>query len=128
MEQIALNIGINVSTLYAKKKEIDELAEAIKRGQAKGIAVVTNALMKSAKAGNVTAQIFFLKNRDAENWRDVKQVDVGMQKEVKDLLELPEEEFAAEFAQLRDLIRKRQSAGDAPGADGEGVEAKETRH
>lgn len=34
------------------------------------MAEVTNALFSSAQDGNVTAQIFYLKNRDTENWMD----------------------------------------------------------
>lgn len=32
--------------------------------------VVEDALYKNAQAGNVTAQIFFLKNQDPSNWKD----------------------------------------------------------
>ena len=49
--------------------------EAIKTGQAKGIAAVTNYLMKSASEGNVTAQIFYLKNRSPENWNDKYHIE-----------------------------------------------------
>ena len=61
-----------------KQKEIsdliklffDEIKDALKRGQAKGLATVTNSLFTSATDGNVTAQIFYLKNQDPKNWKD----------------------------------------------------------
>ena len=34
------------------------------------MAEVTNSLFESANSGNVTAQIFYLKNRDTTNWMD----------------------------------------------------------
>ena len=74
-EQIARCLGWNPATLYEKKKQFSEFSESIKKGQAKGLAEITNALFESAKGGNVTAQIFFLKNRDPESWRDKQAVE-----------------------------------------------------
>ena len=69
-QQIAQCLGIGLSTLMEKQKEFPEFLEALKKGKAKGLATVTNALFQSARNGNVTAMIFFLKNRDAERWSD----------------------------------------------------------
>ncbi len=69
-EQIADCIGIHLGTLSAKKSEFDELSEAIKRGKAKGIALVTAELLKNVKAKNVTAQIFYLKCQ--AKWKEAK--------------------------------------------------------
>ena len=75
-EQIALSLGIAQSTLYKYKAADEELAEAIKRGQSKGIEVVTNALFENAKNGNLGAQVFYLKNR--ARWTDkVEQEQSG---------------------------------------------------
>ena len=98
--QIGASLGWSEETIHKKKRENPELAESIKRGQSKGIETVSNALFKRAKgyayketheeirpdkdgnptnhtkivkkqvAPDVTAQIFYLKNRDAENWKD----------------------------------------------------------
>ena len=38
---------------------------------------VENALYKSAVSGNVTAMIFWLKNRKPERWNDVNKLDVN---------------------------------------------------
>jgi len=68
--QIASVIGCALSTIMDKKKNYTEFSEAIKRGQAKGIAKITNKLFQRASEGDNTAMIFYLKNRDPENWKD----------------------------------------------------------
>lgn len=73
-QQIADSLGISVSTLYGRKRENEEFEEAIKRGKAKGIAVVTNELMEQIKSGNVTAMIFFLKSR--AGWKEKSELDL----------------------------------------------------
>ena len=70
LEQIALTLGICYQTLNEKRKEFSDFSEAIKRGQAKGIAQVTNKLYGKAIEGDNTAMIFYLKNRDPANWKD----------------------------------------------------------
>lgn len=47
-EQIAHNIGINVSTLYAWKVKYKDFSEALKRGKEVVDILVENALLKSA--------------------------------------------------------------------------------
>ena len=74
-KQIARIIGIHPNTFSTKVHEIHELNEAIKRGKAKGVATIANSLFKSARNGNITAQIFFLKNRDPDNWKDRHHID-----------------------------------------------------
>ena len=67
-EQIASALGISERTLRSRKGEIADFADAIKRGKAKGIALVTNKLMESIKAGNMTGMIFFLKTQ--AGWKE----------------------------------------------------------
>ena len=67
-EQIACALGISERTLRSRKGEIADFADAIKRGKAKGIALVTNKLMESIKAGNMTGMIFFLKTQ--AGWKE----------------------------------------------------------
>ena len=76
MVQIADCLGVAGSTLYKRKKDEAEISEAIKRGRSKGIATITNALFQSAKGGNITAQIFYLKNRNPQEWSDRKDLTV----------------------------------------------------
>ncbi len=68
--QIARALGVSWSTIDRNRKRSEEFEETIKRGKAKGIAQVTNSLFTSATDGNVTAQIFYLKNQDAKTWKD----------------------------------------------------------
>lgn len=68
-KQICQVIGCSQETLIKKKKIYSELVEAIKNGRAKGVATISNALFNNAKSGNIAAQIFFLCNRDPENWK-----------------------------------------------------------
>lgn len=72
-EQTAHALGIHYDTFNEYQKRDDRLAEAYKVGKSKGIATVTNALFQKAKSGDNTAMIFFLKNRDPENWEDVQK-------------------------------------------------------
>ena len=67
-EQIASALGISERTLRSRKGEIADFANAIKRGKAKGIALVTNKLMESIKGGNMTGMIFFLKTQ--AGWKE----------------------------------------------------------
>lgn len=89
---IADFLGISERTLCNYKNQHEELAEALKRGNDDAVYAVENALMRSAlgftyeeqettKNGqvitvqkyakpNVNAQIFFLKNRARNKWKD----------------------------------------------------------
>lgn len=69
-EQIAKNMGITASTLYAWKKTHTEISEALKRGKEVVDYLVENVLFKAAMEGNTTAQIFWLKNRRPDKWRE----------------------------------------------------------
>lgn len=72
-EQIAHNCGITVKTLYEWKNRYSDICDALKKGKEIVDYEVENALLKRAKQGDVTAQIFWLKNRRPEKWRDKVQ-------------------------------------------------------
>ena len=114
-EQIAGNIGINTSTLYDWKNKFPKISEALKKGKEVVDIQVENALLKRAlgyefqetrveksdKDGtkiiqilkhipaDTTAQIFWLKNRRPDKWRDKPEIpgDSDMLKKAKELLE-----------------------------------------
>jgi transposase len=74
-EQIASNIGISTGTLYEYKKRYPKFNEALKKGKEVIDYEVENALLKKALSGDVTAQIFWLKNRRPNQWRDKRVID-----------------------------------------------------
>lgn len=69
-EQIASNCGITAKTLYEWKNAHGEICEALKKGKEVVDYEVENALLKKALGGDTTAQIFWLKNRRPDKWRD----------------------------------------------------------
>lgn len=74
--QIALCLGFSQATLIKKKNTFIEFFEAIKKGQAKAITEVENSLFTNATENeNVTAQIFFLKNRNPDCWKDKHELE-----------------------------------------------------
>lgn len=77
-EQIAQALGINWKTLALRIRRFAEFKEAIKNGQTRGVAKVSNALFENAMGGNVAAQIFYLKNRDPENWSDKQKLEADV--------------------------------------------------
>lgn len=103
LEQISNSLGIATSTLCLRKSEEAELSEAIKRGRATGIKMVSNALFESAMSGNVAAQIFFLKNRAPEEWRD--KVDITVEESVPKplVIEVPYTDVTPEPQQILSL-------------------------
>ncbi len=99
-EQIAGNAGIAVSTLYEWKKTYAEISEALKKGKEVVDIQVENALLKRALGysysetkvedspdgrkitktvkevlPDTTAQIFWLKNRRPDLWRDKQDIE-----------------------------------------------------
>ena len=70
IKQIADCIDVGRSTFYDHMEKDPDIRDSVKRGRSKGIGTITNSLFNSAKGGNVTAQIFYLKNRQPDKWRD----------------------------------------------------------
>ncbi len=73
-EQTALALGISPRTLYNRKRDSAEFAEAMKKGKAKGIDKVASALMKKIMGGDTTAMIFFLKTQGG--WKETTRQEV----------------------------------------------------
>lgn len=87
-EQIAHNMGIRRTTLYDWKNKYPDINDALKKGKEIVDYEVENALLKRAKQGDVTAQIFWLKNRRPDKWRDkVQFTDETSLKKLDSLIE-----------------------------------------
>lgn len=104
-EQISANMGIDAATLYRWKKKYCEICKALKNGKEIVDRQVENALLKRALGykcrevkeeyefgelakrtvvtkevvPDVTAQIFWLKNRKPDEWRDKKNLDMSIE-------------------------------------------------
>lgn len=75
-EQIMKNMGIrSKSTFYGYKKDYPNFSNALKKGKEVVDFEVENALLKNALNGNVTAQIFWLKNRKKHEWREKVNIE-----------------------------------------------------
>ena len=103
-EQISRNLGISKVTFYKYKASCSELNELLKRSKEVVDYEVENALYKSAMSGNVSAMIFWLKNRRPDKWRDRKEANEIelMRKE----LQLRERKLELEEQKLKDLRDK----------------------
>ena len=74
VEQVADNIGIVKSTLYEWMKKNSNISNALKIGREQADNIIENALFNKAKGGDVTAMIFWLKNRRSDRWREKREV------------------------------------------------------
>lgn len=82
-EQIASNMDIVVSTLWEWRKKSPKISNALKIGKDEADIQVENALYKAALEGNITAMIFWLKNRRSKEWRDKIQQEITTESAVK---------------------------------------------
>jgi hypothetical protein len=73
-EQIAVILDISPRTLNYWKKQ-PAFLQSLKRGKLKADFQITQSLYQKAKAGDTTAMIFWLKNRQPETWRDRTQLE-----------------------------------------------------
>lgn len=69
-QQIADKIGVSCRTLYRWLQEDQRIADALREEKEFVDFKVENALYKTAMEGNVAAQIFWLKNRRPDRWRE----------------------------------------------------------
>lgn len=68
--EIAERLDIAMSTFCEYKKGFSEFSEVLKKTRDTVDGDVENALLQNALKGNITAQIFWLKNRRPKLWRD----------------------------------------------------------
>ena len=103
-EQISRNLGISKVTFYKYKASCSELNELLKRSKEVVDYEVENALYKSAIGGNVSAMIFWLKNRRPDKWRDKREhSEIELMKQE---LQLKERKLELEQQKLQDLKDK----------------------
>jgi transposase-like protein len=110
-EQIAHNMGIGTSTLYKWKNDYTEIVESLKRGKEVVDRQVENALLKRALGfeydevtfengtetkrvrkmvvPDTTAQIFWLKNRKPDDWRDKQNIEHSGESGVRIINDIP---------------------------------------
>lgn len=103
-EQISRNLGISKVTFYKYKASCSELNELLKKSKEVVDYEVENALYKSAIGGNVSAMIFWLKNRRPDKWKDKKEpMEVELMRKE---LQLRERKLELEEQKLKDLRDK----------------------
>lgn len=120
-EQIAGNMGVRASTLYEWKNRFPEISEALKKGKEVVDYQVENALLKRALGyeytevmveestdgtkrretvkqvvPDVTAQIFWLKNRRPDRWRDKAREERDGGEDQGGVVLMPQVEIEAE--------------------------------
>lgn len=130
-EQIARNIGISARTLYNWRDKHPEFKEALKKGKEVVDYEIENALQKRALGyqieevkvvtevvdgvqrrrvektqkhvpGDVTAQIFWLKNRKPLQWRDRRETELSGT--VKTGTQMTEAELEKEIRELEERL------------------------
>lgn len=129
-EQIAKNIGISRSTLNEWKKKYSDISDTLKRGKEVIDRQVENSLLKRALGyeyeevsekfeygvlterkvtkkqvvPDTTAQIFWLKNRKPEEWRDKREVDSKVEIESDGFIEALKRDAESTFEEAGDMI------------------------
>lgn len=86
--QIASNMNISRSTLNEWKKKYSDISDTLKKGKEIVDYEVENALLQSALKGNVTAQIFWLKNRKPNEWREKREVEISNEEQSSSMNQL----------------------------------------
>ena len=131
MEQIAHNLGISKETLYQYKRKYTEFSDAIKKGKEVVDTEVENALLKKALGyettetkiekseqgkkevtitkqipGDTAAQIFWLKNRKPNKWRDKQNIDFNGN--VNQNVRLTKEQRLERIKKLKEKMNKEK--------------------
>lgn len=110
-EQIAKNANIGIRTLYEWKEKYPQISQSLKKGKEVVDYEVENALLKRALGytvkeekltkdgevvelerevpGDVTAQIFWLKNRKPDVWRDKPEDDGNKEETIAIINNIP---------------------------------------
>lgn len=76
-KQVGERLGISHDSFCVYQRNYPEFSETIKKNRDYVDGQVENALLKNALAGNITAQIFWLKNRRPKLWSDKPNYSVA---------------------------------------------------
>ena len=116
ISQMASCLGISPATIYNKQSEYLEFLETIKKGKAIGLQKVTNALFENAtvERDNV-AIIYYLNNRDKENWSNKHEVATTVEhKNVIDLTRMSDDQLSAIASAFKQADTGASSSGALP--------------
>lgn len=74
--EIAAHFGVDPATYWRWEQAYPELRKAVRAAKDIQDARVVDALRINSVMGNVTAQIFWLKNRQPQEWRDRHETEI----------------------------------------------------
>ena len=86
------------SSFYKCLQKNADFRDSLEKARSKAVMEVSNALYESARAGNVKAQIYFLRCRDPQNWNVTKRVELDV-------------DFKRFFLSKNDIICKGREKG-----------------
>ena len=87
-------IGVSERTFTEWKSKHSAISSALKKGKELVDFQVENALLESALQGNTTAQIFWLKNRRPDKWRDKQKEESNADNKITIVFGNDAEEFS----------------------------------
>ena len=77
-DQIAECLDMSRSSFYKCLQKNADSRDSLEKARSKAVMEISNALYESARAGNVKAQIYFLRCRDPQNWNVSKRVELDV--------------------------------------------------
>jgi nitrogen regulatory protein PII-like uncharacterized protein len=115
VEWIADYWGVSHQAMYKWREKNEDLLQAIKKGKAAGVQFATGALVQAMKDKNITAIIFYLKNRAPDLWKDRREeriehtIGAPTWTEEKTYIRTPEEEqVIIEAGKALELRKKKK--------------------
>lgn len=120
-DEMAQFFEVTERTLNQWKLAHPEFASSLKMSKETSDDRVQRSLYQNAMGGNVTAQIFWLKNRRRNDWRDRHEIDHSGTMTVEGVVEALGKLQAKDLASLEKLLAPVAAAARlAPGAIGSG--------
>lgn len=113
-EQIADYLGMGRRTFYSLMQGDEDIAARYKRGRARAVGAVAQSLIAKARAGNITAMIFFLKTQGG--WRETDRLELSgseggaIRLAVEDTTEADAAEFLARVQRLMEVTAPQSEA------------------